>query len=143
MSGSASVPGKSVKRVNVAFSSGLVQPLCGDAARPEADRQPRHDRTAKATNVNTRQREGWSRSCVAGASCGAGLLDRLVDFDARVADIAQPALRILLEASPQQPSIDRGVAGGQAVQSGSRSRIAAIVSDTVSPANASAPVSIS
>ena len=36
-----------------------------------------------------------------------------------------------------------GVAAGSADQSGSRSRIFAIVSETVSPANATRPVSIS
>ena len=36
-----------------------------------------------------------------------------------------------------------GVAAGSADQSGSRSRILAIVSETVSPANAARPVSIS
>ena len=36
-----------------------------------------------------------------------------------------------------------GVCAGRALQSGSRSRIAAIVSETVSPRNAGRPVSIS
>ena len=47
------------------------------------------------------------------------------------------------KAALQQPANGGGVAAGSAVQSGSRSRIAAIVSVIVSPANARRPVSIS
>ena len=51
----------------------------------------------------------------------------------------------ILREAAEQAAVERtpGVAAGSADQSGSRSRIVAIVSETVSPANATRPVSIS
>ena len=80
------------------------------------------------------------RSRQAGAR--QNLVDR-VDLDPDVADISQPLLRILGEAAKQQPPNGRGVVAGSADQSGSRSRIFAIESETVSPANVTRPVNIS
>ena len=74
----------------------------------------------------------------------ADRVDRLLfELDSCVGDVVQAPLWIFLEASSQQPPDARGVAAGSARQSGSRSRIAATVSDTVSPANARRPVNIS
>ena len=143
MSGSASVPGKSVKRVNVAFSSGLVQPLSATLRGQRPNANPATTAAARATNVNTRQREGWSRSCVAGASGGAGLL-----IVSSISMRASPMSRSRRFESfsrhrRSNRSMERGVVAGRVAQSGSRCRISAIVSDTVSPRNTRRPVSIS
>ena len=84
-----------------------------------------------------------SRCCVAGASGAAGLL-----IVSSISIRASPMSRSRRFESfsrhrRSRPSMERGVAAGSAAQSGSRCRIDAIVSDTVSPRNATRPVSIS
>ena len=134
------MPSQFVTRENVALASGFsaAVPDVGAAHMPTA--------TASAASATH-----GSQSC--GASRGASgtvaaavrqhFVDR-VDLDPDVADVAQALLRILGETAEQQPANrTRASPAGSADQSGSRSRILAIESETVSPANATRPVSIS
>ena len=142
ISAPASVPSQSVKRENCALASGFSWMIAGrrashtpTAAASDGERDPRQPRRAGLRRGTRRRRHvGTSRQ---------HLVDR-VDLDPDVADVSQALLRILGEAAEQEPSNRRaGVAAGSADQSGSRSRIFAIVSETVSPGNARRPVSIS
>ena len=64
-------------------------------------------------------------------------------FNPRVTDVAQAGLWIFFEAPMQQLPNAWRVFSGRALQSGSRSRTAAMVSASVSPGNAARPASIS
>ena len=65
-----------------------------------------------------------------------------VDLDPHVADVSQALLRVLGQTRNNSRRTDGGVVTGSADQSGSRSSIFAIESETVSPANATRPVNI-
>ena len=67
----------------------------------------------------------------------------LLELQPRVGDVVQALVLLFLEAASQQPDQRRGVPGGSACQSGSRSRTAATVSEKVAPSNARFPASIS
>ena len=67
----------------------------------------------------------------------------LVEHQPRVADVAQPLLRILHQAAREQRPQRGGVAAGSAARSGSREKIRPSVSGIDSPSKTRVPVSIS
>ena len=64
-------------------------------------------------------------------------------LDSCVGDVVKPVLWIFLRDRCRSRRTLSGVSAGNASQSGSRLRIAATASDSVSPENASRPVNIS
>jgi hypothetical protein len=86
-----------------------------------------------------------------GQRCGITMRDlagrwrgqRLVDLQSRVRGISEPSFAILLEAAAKQAANQQGRPAGSVVQFGSPRSTAASVSETPSPWNARAPVSIS
>ena len=103
-----SVPGKSVKRVNFAFSRGLCQ-RSGDAARARTRRHPPpRPAAAMATAPRPQSTRGWS------AFTGTPPLRcevsrwRRPDLDPRVADVPHPALGSFSRHRRRSLSDERG-----------------------------------
>ena len=140
--GAAFVPSQSVKRVNWALASGLAARRSDPAAsaRLPARRPPRRAPRAPPTAASLRHRRrpeatrGQRRSLPDSAASIASISIRTSPIS------LQSLLRILGEAAAQEPSNrPQASPAGSADQSGSRSRIFAIVSETVSPGNGDAP----
>ena len=106
-----SAPSKPVNLVTVAPSSGLRQKysdLCSchvaaaaviSSPTPASAHQARWPRLAPGVRRAGARRFGPRR--------GHRATERFLDFEARVADVAQAALRILLETALEQPSNGR------------------------------------
>ena len=67
----------------------------------------------------------------------------VLELQLDVANVADAAAMILLEAAPKQPTHGGGVSAGSVAQSGSFSRMPATMSERVLPSKARRPVSIS
>ncbi len=141
ISAPSSVPSQSVKRVNWALARGFSNAVTGRRASQTPTL------TASATSA-THGNHVARVFAEAGGDVVTSETPGNASSIASISILTSPiSLRRCLGSFARQRSRSRrmgtGVAAGRADQSGSRSRIFPIVSDTVSPANATRPVNIS
>ena len=143
MSACSSVPLQSVTRANVALASGFPATSMGTL------RQASHATTAAASAISATHGSHFNQAFAgaARAPCTSGVAGSTSCIAAISIRASPISLRRCFGSFARQRSRSRrigaGVAAGNADQSGSRSRIFAIESDIVSPANVTRPASIS
>ena len=140
ISAAPSVPSQSVKRENCALASGSSSSVIG--------RRASHTPTAPASVASAIHGSHFARPFTEAAADPTSAVPGSTSSIALSSILTSPiSLRRCFGSLARHRSnsrrMDGGVAAGSADQSGSRSRIFAIVSEAVSPGNVRRPVSIS